>query len=202
MELNEVISNLEKKGYIVSYYKTAEEAADAIDGSVDGTTVGMGGSVTIDELGLAEKLKKHNTVYWHQHLQPGDDANAIRAAANGADVYLSSVNAIAETGEIVNIDGTCNRVSAMLYGHKRVIFVAGINKLAEDEEKAIARARNIAAPKNAKRLHRNTPCAVNADRCYNCKSPERICRALSVFWEKPSNGIRYEIVLVGETLGY
>ena len=202
MELKEVISNLEKKGYLVSYFGTAREAAEAIDRSVDGTTVGMGGSVTIDQLGLAEMLKTHNTVYWHQHLQPGDDPNAIRAAANGAGVYLSSVNAIAATGELVNIDGTCNRVAAMLYGHQRVIFVAGINKIAEDEEKAIERARNIAAPKNAQRLHRNTPCAVNADRCYHCKSPERICRALSVFWEKPSNGIRYEIVLVGEELGY
>ena len=202
MNLNEIISGLEKKGYSVSYYGTAKEAAGAINRSVDGTTVGMGGSVTLDQLGLYETLKTHNTVYWHQHLQAGEDANEVRASANGAAVYLSSVNAIAATGELINIDGTCNRVAATLYGHERVIFVAGINKLAENEASAIDRARNIAAPKNAQRLHRNTPCAVNADRCYNCKSPERICRALSVFWEKPSNGIKYEIVLVGEELGY
>ncbi len=202
MDMNEVRAGLEKKGYAVSYYATAKEAAEAIDRSVDGTSVGMGGSVTLDELGLYEKLKTHNEVFWHQHLPAGSDPNAVRAAANAAAVYLSSVNALAATGEIVNIDGTCNRVSAMLYGHERVIFVVGINKLAENEEAAIARARNVAAPKNAKRLHRKTPCAVNADRCYNCQSPERICRVLSVFWEKPSNGIRYEVVLVGEPLGY
>ena len=102
---------------------------------------------------------------------------------------------------IINIDGNCNRVASTMYGHKKVYLVAGVNKLAEDYEKALWRARNIASPKNAKRLGVNTPCAVNADRCYDCNSPQRICRGLVVLWEKPLTS-DIEILLVNEDLGY
>ena len=118
-----------------------------------------------------------------------------------ADVYLTSVNGLAETGEIVNIDGNCNRVAASMFGPKRVYYVVGINKIAPDFEKALWRARNVAAPKNAQRLGKKTPCAVKADRCYDCKSPERICRGLSVLWRKPTGFEQAEVVLIEEELG-
>ena len=120
--------------------------------------------------------------------------------AREADVYLSSVNGLAETGEMINIDGAGNRVAETIFGHKKVYFVIGKNKLAEDYDKALWRARNIAAPKNAQRLGMKTPCAVNGDRCYNCSSPDRICKVLSVFWGAPM-GADCEVVLVKEDLG-
>lgn len=121
--------------------------------------------------------------------------------AERADVYLSSVNAIAETGEILNIDGTGNRVAATLYGHKKLYLVTGINKIAADYDAALWRARNIASPKNAQRLQKKTPCALRGDKCYDCSSPDRICRGLVVLWE-PVKGIgETEVVLIGETHG-
>lgn len=92
-------------------------------------------------------------------------------------------------------------MAAIFYGHEKVYLVAGENKIAKDYDSALYRARNIAAPLNAKRLGMNTPCAKMGDRCYNCKSPERICRGLSVLWEKPIAG-EIEVVLIHEELGF
>ena len=116
-------------------------------------------------------------------------------------MYISSANGLSETGEIINIDGACNRVSSICYGHEKVIFVIGKNKLAPTYDEALFRARNIAAPKNAQRLGKNTPCAVKGDRCYDCSSPDRICRVLSVWWSKPMIG-EFEVVLIDEELGF
>ncbi|NCB62394.1 MAG: lactate utilization protein [Clostridia bacterium] len=186
--------NLEEKGYAVSVFETAREAADYLDGTLDGRTVGAGGSVTLQEMGLLERLAKHNTVLSHW-----TGATAEEAAT--AQVYLSSVNGVAETGELINIDGTCNRVSAGLFGHEKVYFVVGRNKVAPDYDSALLRARNTAGPKNAQRLGRHTPCAAKGDRCYDCKSPERICRAMVTYWLKPGS-MEFEVVLVNEDLGY
>lgn len=201
MDLAKLTANLEKHGFKVSCFSTAKEAADYLDNAIDGKTVGLGGSVTLDQMGLYEKLEKHNDVRWHWRIPEGKTVADLRTAANEAAIYLSSVNGIAETGEIINIDATCNRVAAILYGHEKVYLVAGINKIAPDYESALYRARNIAAPLNAQRLGKKTPCAVSADRCYNCTSPDRICRALSVLWDAPLGG-EFEVVLVEEELGY
>lgn len=201
MEFITLKSNLEKLGYKVSCFDTALEAASYLEGEISSTTVGIGGSVTVDELGLYEKLIEKNEVYWHWRLKDGVTAHEMLEQARKAEVYISSVNGVAETGEIINIDNTGNRVAAIMYGHKKVYLVMGENKIAPDYEKALFRARNIAAPLNAKRLNRKTPCAVNADRCYNCKSPDRICRGLSVLWECPA-GCEYEVILIHEKLGY
>ncbi len=201
MDFNALISSLKEKGYMVSMFETGKEAADYINKEIDGKTVGMGGSVTIEELGLFESLSEHNEVYWHARTYSDLTPSEVRTNANNAQVYISSVNGLAQTGEIINIDGACNRVSSICYGHEKVYFVVGKNKIAPDYETALWRARNIAAPKNAKRLHKKTPCASNADKCYNCNSPERICRVLSVWWSKPMIG-EYEIVLINEELGY
>ena len=123
-----------------------------------------------------------------------------RAKAAHADVYITSANGLTENGEVINIDGAGNRVASTLYGHKRVYFIIGRNKLAPTYDEALWRARNIAAPKNAQRLGKKTPCAVKGDRCYDCKSPDRICRGLVVLWG-PSMGVETEIVLVDEDLG-
>lgn len=186
--------NLEANNFQTSYFPTKEEAAAYLDRQIDQQTVAIGGAITIKEMDLYPKLAAHNQVNWH--WEGGDPAKAM-----DTDIYLTSANGVAETGEIINIDGTGNRVSSTLYGHKKVYFVIGINKIAPDYEKALWRARNIASPKNAQRIGVNTPCAVKGDKCYDCKSPQRICNALVVLWRKPK-AFQAEVVIVGEELGY
>ena len=193
--------NLIQKGFSVSCFETKEDAVDYLNQGINGVTVGFGGSVTLQEMGLYDLLSTHNKVFWHWQKPDALTGEAVIQMGQTAEVYISSVNGLAETGEIVNIDGVGNRVSGTLYGHKKVYFVVGRNKLTEHLPAAIDRARNIAAPKNAKRLNKNTPCAKGGDRCYDCDSPERICRELSVLWRRPLGG-DYEVVLVNEDMGY
>ena len=198
-DFSTVKENLEAKGFRVSTFETAQAAADYLNGAIDGVSVGFGGSVTLDQMGLYDRLAAHNNVIWHWKTE---DKLAARYQAITTDMYITSVNGLAETGELINIDGIGNRVAATLYGHKRLYYVVGINKLEPDLEKALWRARNIAAPLNAKRLDRKTPCAVKGDRCYNCSSPDKVCRAFSVLAAK-SDGIgQTELVLIGARLGY
>jgi len=193
--------NLENKGYKVSVFENKEAATDYLNREIDNKTVGFGGSVTLHQMGLFQPLSEHNVVFWHDEKPSDMTVAETRTAATRAEIYVSSVNAISEKGEIVNIDNTGNRVAAITFGPSKIYLLVGENKVAQDLEKAIFRARNVAAPLNAKRLNRKTPCAINADKCYDCKSPDRICRNLSVFWEKPT-GAEYEIVLINENLGY
>ena len=190
MNLEKTIKNLEGRGFKVSHFADAAEAAAHIAAAVSGKTVGIGGSKTVEALGLYEKLAENNTVYWHWKT-PGRDT--LKAAAL-ADVYLSSVNAISEDGEIFNIDGTGNRLAGTLFGHERVFIVAGTNKICPDFDAALKRARNTAAVKNAERLDKKTPCRIDGV-CHDCHGKEGICRALTVLWG-PMNGMETEIVLI------
>lgn len=193
-DLYKLKENLEKVGFAASVFETAAEAADYLDRKLDGTTIGIGGSLTVRQMGLYEKLNRHNKVIWHHE-------GGNRLDASRAEVYLSSVNAAAETGELINIDGTGNRVAATIYGPKRVYFLVGVNKVEPDYDRALWRAKNIAAPKNAQRLGVKTPCAEKGDKCYDCKSPQRICRVLTVFWAKPTYSDETEVLLINEELG-
>ena len=196
-----VAENLKKLGYQVSVFDTKEQAADYLCGEIKDTTVGFGGSITLRDMGLYERLQETNKVAWHMYPAEGQNKDELRMLARNTDVYLTSANGLAETGEIINIDGAGNRVAESIFGHKKVYFVIGKNKLAEDYDKALWRARNIASPKNAQRLGMKTPCAAKGDRCYNCSSPDRICKVLSVFWGAPM-GADCEVVLIKEDLGY
>ena len=188
-------ANLERRGFAVTCFDTAAEAAAYLADKVAGRTVSFGGSMTLTEMGLPDRLAERSTVisHWLGHTH---------AEAAVTQVYLSSVNGIAETGEIINIDGAGNRVTSTIFGHEEVYLVVGKNKVAPDYDAALWRARNIASPKNAQRLNRKTPCAVKGDRCYDCNSPERICRALTVLWEKPFGSKHVEVVLIDQELGY
>lgn len=199
MDLQTCKERLEANRFTVKVFETKAEAADYLDQSIDEKTVGMGGSMSLAELNTYERLSKHNTVYSHQS---GGDPDEQRKQAATADVYLLSANAIdGEKGQILNIDGVGNRVSASLYGHEKVVFVAGKNKVSPDFATAYDRLRNVVAPKNAQRLHRKTPCAEKADKCYDCSSPERICNGLVVLY-KCMRGMEMEVILVNEDLGY
>ena len=197
-DFSAVKKNLEARGFRVNTFETAQAAADYLNEAIDGVSVGFGGSITLDQMGLYERLAAHNSTVWHWKT---DDQSAARQQAMTADMYITSVNGLAETGELINIDGVGNRVGATLFGHKKVWFVAGRNKLAPTYDEALWRARNIAAPKNAQRLQKKTPCAVKGDRCYDCKSPDRICRGLVVLWEAMA-GTEMEVVLIDEELGF
>ena len=194
-DIKKTAENLAAMGYTVQIFDTKEQAADYIDRAVDGVSVGIGGSQTVQVMGLYDRLAAHNEVHWHWVNGPEE-----RKAAMNAKVYLTSANALAESGEIVNIDGAGNRVSSTLFGHEKVYFIVGRNKLAEDYDAALWRARNVAAPKRAASMGKKTPCAVKVDKCYNCKSPERICRGLTVLWA-PMMGFETEIILINEDLG-
>ena len=195
-DFSKVEQALKDRGYAVSTFSTVQEAAAYLDRQIDGKTVGFGGSVTLQDMGLYELLSRHNTVIWHWKSKDP----AARRDALMTQIYISSVNGLAQTGEMVNIDGSGNRVAATLFGHEKVYFVIGRNKLAPTYEEALWRARNIAGPKNARRLGLKTPCAIKADRCYDCKSPDRICRGLVTLWS-PMLDMAAEVLLVDEDLG-
>lgn len=201
MDLQKTIKNFEAKGYSVVYFETAKEASAYLNEKIDGVTVSSGGSMTVGELGLIDSLSTHNTYLSHWNPPEGMTVEEVMQKAMHTDVYLLSANGASETGELVNIDGTGNRISSSLYGHKKVYFILGINKFTPDLESAIYRARNVASPPNAKRLGKNTPCAVKGDKCYNCNSPERICKAMSIHFESVKS-CESEIVIIGEKLGY
>lgn len=193
--------------FAMSYFENKEAAAAYLDREIDRVTVGLGDSATLLDMGLYDLLKSHNTVYDPAHAGEGRTFSQEAMRCFDTEVFLTSVNAVSETGELVNIDGTGNRVAASLFGHKRVYFVAGVNKIEPTLEKAIWRARNIAAPLNAKRLQKGTPCSVKGDRCYNCSHPGRICNSLVIYWnamnsmEDSMKCTRTEVVLIGESLG-
>lgn len=198
-DIKKLTENLEKHGFTVSYYETGAEAAAALAAQINGKTVGIGGSKTVEALGLFETLSEHNEVFWHWK-QPVAEARANAAAAQ---VYICSANGVAETGEIINIDGDGNRIAATQYDREKVYIIIGVNKIAPDFESALWRARNIAAPLNARRLKRQTPCALSKEmKCYDCSSPDRICRGLSVFYRKMNGVAECEVVIINEELGY
>ena len=191
--------NLEAHGFETRFFATKQEAADYLCASLSGTTIGIGGSMTVDALNVYERLCEKNTVYWHWK----QDRAAALAGAAAAEVYLCSVNGAAETGELVNIDGSGNRLAASVYGKKKVCLIIGTNKVVPTLEDAIHRARNIAAPMNTRRFQLSTPCAAGEEmRCYDCSHPQRICRGLQIFLRKMNGVGECEVILVDEPLGY
>ena len=203
MDKDKLINNLQKKGYKVEYFDTSKEAVKFMTDSMSGKTIGIGGSMTVKEIGLDTALAENNTVYWHwlpEQIQKFGSQKSVKDMAQTTEIYISSANAVAETGQIVNIDGSGNRISSISYGHEKVYFIVGINKIAKNLDKAIWRARNIAAPLNAQRLNKKTPCSKSADKCYDCSSPERICNGFLIL-ESPISGMEMTVILVNENLG-
>ncbi len=201
MELQNVAKALEKNRYDVKVFETKEEAAAYLDGLFDNMVIGFGDSQTMVQMGLHDKLAAHNTVIDPYRSVDNDDFLRIAKDALTTEVFLTSVNGMTEDGVIINLDGTGNRVAGSLFGHKKVYFIVGKNKIAPDMEQAIWRVRNIAAPQNARRLKLRTPCAIKADKCYNCASPDRICNGLMIMMKK-MNDMDMEVVLINEELGY
>lgn len=190
--------NLENRGFRAHVFATGAEAADYLAQTLHNTCIGIGGSVTIDEIGVYDRLSADNDVIW-RWKKPTPDSRERGAAA---ETFLCSANGVSETGEIVNIDGYGNRVAPTIYGPQRVFLVVGKNKIAPDLNGAIDRARNIAAPLNARRLNRHTPCAVGEPRCHDCRSREKVCGVMTVFFMPPTSIKEFHVLLVNEDLGY
>lgn len=198
MNIEKIKKNFEGRGFSFKYFATSAQAVDYLSEEIKNTTVGIGGSATVDTIGLYDKLIVNNEVAWHWKQDPND----ARARAAIAEVYITSANGLSEEGEIVNIDGIGNRVASNLFGHKRLYIVAGENKLQPDLKSAYDRARNVAAPLNARRFGKDTPCVTGELRCYDCRSEHRICRGVSILLEPMMGVEKYEVVLIGEELGY
>lgn len=199
MKYEKIIQSLEHKGYKVSFFEASAFARQYIVEHVCGTTVGFGDSATLASIDLANLLSQNNLVI-DPAKYSGPEFNITAKDTLTTDVFFTSVNGAAETGELVNIDDTGNRIAGSLFGHKKVFFVFGTNKIEPTLEEAIWRARNIAAPQNAKRFGYKTPCAVKGDRCYECSSPDRICNTLNIYLNK-MRGVEAEIIIINEILG-
>jgi hypothetical protein len=185
------------------YVETKEEAVQEIWKHITPKQkIGVGGSITIRELGILEKLEAQGyTVY--NHWKPGLSKESVletRKSQMTSDIFLSGVNAITLNGELVNIDGIGNRVNSISFGPGKVLLVAGYNKIVEDVQEGIKRIKNVAAPLNARRLNMDVPCA-KVGKCVDCNSPNRICRVIVIHERKPSV-TDILIILVGEELGF
>lgn len=199
-----LVGNLKQRHYEAFFCPTAQEAVEKITGMIpEGSSVTWGGSMTIRDMGLTKALhNKEGLDIWDRDLASSrEEAQEIYRRTFYADYYLSSVNAMSEDGEIVNIDGNGNRVAAITFGPKRVILVVGINKVAQNLDAAISRARSLAAPVNMMRFAElNTPCK-NDGMCHDCKSPDSICNYIQIMRNSHPVG-RHIVVIVGEELGY
>lgn len=203
MDIEKTIKSLERNHFTVQYFETAQEAAEYLNTKIDGKSVGFGDSITMKSMHLFECLSTHNTVFDPNQGSDNDEFLEIAKKCLTTEIFLTSVNSVSETGEMVNIDGTGNRVAGSLFGHEKVYFVVGTNKIAESLEKAIWRARNIAAPQNAMKYNLRTPCVVNGGgRCYDCNSPDRICNTMNIYMKKMDDIDDVEVVLINEALGY
>lgn len=163
-------------------------------------TIGFGGSMTIDENGIKDELKKAG----HDLIVPGnyktdDEIKEYKAKTVNADYFMMSTNAITLDGELINIDGRGNRVSFLIYGPENVIIVTGMNKVVTDVNEGINRVHNIAAPPNTVRLKCNTPCSITG-KCANCLNETICCQTVITRCSRVEN--RIKVILVGEELGY
>ena len=197
------IKNLKKHLFDAHLVATIGEARQLVMKMVSGyESFGFGGSDTTRALNIISELKDQNkTVY--DHWEPELSAEAyqqLRLSQGRCDCFLCSANAVAASGEIVNVDGIGNRTSAMMFGPKKVIIVAGMNKVVHNLEAALDRVRKVAGPMRAKSLNMKTPC-VETGICADCDSPQRICRITAILHRKPML-TDVSVVLIKEEVGF
>ncbi len=201
--IQQVISQMQKRGFEVVPLETAQEARELLlDRIPEGASVGVGGSMTIRELNIVPILRERgHQVSWHWDV-PKEEGPAARAKARLADVYLASSNAVTKDGQLVNIDGTGNRVAAMFDGPKQVYLVVSHSKLVDGGlNTAIARIKQYACPANARRLNLDTPCAHTGICKPQTCGDDCMCH-ITVALSMPPKGKKITVLLVEETLGY
>ena len=194
-----VIKGLESRNMSGYYANNKEDALQkALELIPEGSSIAMGGAMSANEIGLVDALKNGN--YNFIDRDKAVDKRAAMLEAYDADIFLSSANAMTDDGIMINIDGNANRVSAIAQGPKKVIFIVGMNKITNDVDSAMKRARNVAAPINAQRFGLSTPCT-KTGACMDCKSPDTICcQILITRFSKHKD--RIHVILVNENLGF
>lgn len=205
--IDTVLKALKNNKFDAVFAKNRREALQyVLDRIPQDSVVGAGDSLTLKEIGIFEELKRRNfMVYWPFDEEVAKEKRRdVARKALLADVFLSGSNAITMDGKIVNVDATGNRVVGMIFGPKKSIIVAGINKVVENLDKAFERIKNVAAPLNAKRIREERgwellPC-VEVGRCVDCNAENRICNITTIIEKKP-RAIDISIIIVGEELG-
>lgn len=194
-----VIKGLESRNMSGYYAASKEEALKiALELIPEGSSVTMGGAMSVHEIGLSDALKNGNYNFIDRDAY--EDKREAMLLAYDADVFLSSVNAMTDDGVLINIDGNANRVSAIAQGPKKVVFIVGMNKVCNDVDSAMKRARNVAAPTNAQRFGLATPCA-KTGACMNCKSPDTICCQFLIT-RVSRHKDRIHVIVVNDNLGF
>ena len=203
-DYQELVSLLNRKGFHAEFCDNSADAkARVMELLSDAQSIGIGGSVTLKETGIFDEVVNSGVTVYSQVLElqkENPDCKAVWREAMGADIYLSSTNALTMQGDLINIDGNGNRVAAMFFGPDKVIVVCGINKVTKGAHDAIARIKREACPLNARRLNLETPCAVEGV-CRDCECPQRMCN-VTVRIQYPPRGKQIHILLVNEKLGY
>ena len=199
--IGDAIKALQKNHFKARFFENSETAVKTLLQEIKDTDkIGIGGSMTITELGLPETLiERGNEVFFHWLETTPEGMDEARKNASKADVYLTSTNALTENGQLVNIDGTGNRVASMIFGPQKVYVICGINKLAENLDKAMERIKENTY-KNARRLNLKTPCAITGI-CNDCDSPQRMCNVTTIIEKKPSK-TDIEVIIIDQPLGY
>lgn len=199
MTYPDVIKNLSKRGFVPFYFDDAASAVKKISELIPaGATVGFGGSVSVEEIGLLPALTGRTLL--HRSLFPKEQASDVMKKMHFADWYVTSTNALTECGDFINIDGRANRVGEILNGPANIIYVLGTNKIVETIDEGIDRARTVAAVKNTRRLNKNTPCFFTG-KCSYCNSPDTICKA-TVIQHHPTTDKTVYAIIINENLGY
>ena len=199
------VGALKRNNFGASYAADAAEACRQILALIpEQATVGVGGSMTLAEIGLLDHLKAgpYSLVNppWKESAVTPAERIALRKQSTATDVFLSGTSAITLDGKLVNIDATGNRIAGITFGPKRAIVVVGVNKVARNLDEALARAKHVAAPANAKRLNRDTPC-VGSGECADCDSQDRICNITQIIHKRPG-AIDLHVIIVGESVGF
>lgn len=202
-QVEKTINNLEKRN-MKGIFVSDEEAliVQLRELIQEGSVVGVGDSVTLEETGVLEFLREGNYTFLDKYREgiTKEEKKHLYIENFSADIFMCSTNGLTEEGELYNIDGNGSRVAPMIYGPKQVIIVAGINKLVRNLEEAQNRVRNYAAPIDAKRLGRDTPCT-KIGHCVDCKSPNRICNDFVTITGQFVKD-RIKVIIVGKSLGY
>lgn len=201
--IERTINSLKEHNIDGYYVENEEELLEKLREFIpENSTVGVGDSMTLFETGAIDFFREGNYNFLDKYREniTSEEKKEIYIKNFSADTFLCSTNALTENGELYNIDGNGSRVAPMIYGPKQVILVTGINKIVKDIEEAEKRVRNYAAPIDAKRLNKKTPCA-KLGYCVDCKSAERICNDFVVIRGQFTKG-RIKVIIVGKELGY
>lgn len=194
--------NFLKRNMDMFYLEKRENLQEIVQKYIkEGDTVSFGGSVTLEETGILDFFRKGNYNFLDRDAyKTREEKDEVYRKTFNADSYFLSANAVTLDGEIVNVDGYGNRISAMIFGPKQVFVVIGINKLVSDIKEAEERIKLYAGPMDAKKLSKHTPCTITGE-CSDCASPERICNKYLVYRREHNQG-RMKIILINEELGY